>query len=293
MIIYLAGAEGGDTDNLIEQNSIRHGFASYYYIRTMKNKAEKMQFLRKHIRKIVIDSGAHSFFSELHEEGMSVSVHIKKTKTKETPDEYWELYKKWLLANQEYFDYFVELDIGEIVGQDKVLQWREELKELGLYHKCITVYHPDVVTEKEWVEYIKDSQSKYVAVEGDRPLRSRLPYGRLLKYAYDHGVRVHGFAMTKKDVMEKYPFYSVDSTSWKAGVMYGRGYVVGHDGVKAVCFKDKKDVSLIKAPMSVKQLNHKTASISCKSRLYLSIKAYQKMENYYTKLWTKRGIVWR
>ena len=293
MRIYLAGVESKCTD-ILEEYLIKNGFASYYYLRnkSYKKGLERMTFLRKHINSIIIDSGAHSFFSELQDEGLSVSVHTKKTKTKETPDEYWEKYKKWLVTYEKYFDYFVELDIGEIVSQEKVLKWREEIKKMGLYHKCITVYHPGVVSKKEYTAMMDESESKYIALEGDRPKRARLPYGSLLEEAHKKGIRVHGFAMTKKNVMEVYPFYSVDSTSWIAGEQYGAGYISCHNDIKPVKFNDRNQL------FSKRITEHIDVGIVLgdnkkKARYYmryLGIMAFRKYEKYITRLWEKRGI---
>jgi len=291
MNIYLAGMEQRETLDVIKAKLVTKAFVSYYYER--RHPKSYMPIIRANVKSIIVDSGAHTFFSEMTNAGLSVSVHKKKTKTKGTPEEYFEGYKKWLKKHYNSFDYFVELDIGEIVGQKKVLQWREELKKLGMYKKCITVYHPDIMTWKDYIATLKDSQSKYVALEGDRPQhRKRLPYLKLIKEGYDRGIKMHGFAMTKEDVYFAYPFYSVDSTSWKAGVIFGVGKVITDKGkLKNIKFKDKKTFFSIGGANV--NLHNKKLAIARFHRYTLSVKAYQKIEREITRLWKTRGIIWK
>lgn len=293
MRIYLAGAEQKDSWEMIRQKKMDNCFLSYYYLRN-NTTPDKMVFFRQSIKNIIIDSGAHTFFSEQTGEGLSVSVHKKKSKTKDTPEQYWEKYKKWLVSYHQFIDYFVELDIGEIVGQKRVLEWREELKALGLYNKCITVYHPDIMSWNDYIATLEDSQSKFVALEGDRPQkRTRLPYLKLIKECYDRGIKVHGFAMTKNDVVDKYPFFSVDSTSWKAGCQYGSAKVLTSEGIKGVKFKKKSDFAKVKGDNLLDIHNTNNKHLSRMKNFELTIKSYKAWQDNATKLWEKRGIIWK
>jgi len=289
MHIYLAGLEQHDGTPFIEGDAIVNAFISYYYVRSRGN-SKRMPSIRKKVKRVIVDSGTHSFFAETSK-ALSASVVVKKHKTKETPEIYFQEYKKWIKDNWDYFDYYVELDIGEITGQKKVLAWREELKKEKLFKKCITVVHPGVVSFKDFQQMMLDSESKYLALEGDRPNRQRLPYNRWLKPAYEKGIKIHGFAMTKMDALKKYPFASVDSTSWKAGIEYGIGKVLTDRGLENIRFKDQKNC------IRIKNINHKVHSLNkAENRFYrcmVSIKAYQKMEQYYTNLWKVRGVNWK
>lgn len=286
MKIFLAGGEGSDPQELLSK--IDNIFLSYYYLRNSKKSEEILKNTRKNCKTIIIDSGAHTFFSERASEGLSVSVHKKTTKTKEDPDQYFKKYLQWIKENEKFFDFFVELDIGEIVGQKKVEKWRNEIGKAKLLKKCITVFHPAVMSFEDYKKLVDSSESKYVAVEGDRPqLRKRIDYLPLLKYAYDRKVRVHGFAMTKRDVMEKYPFYSVDSTSWIAGTQYG-----------SQLFKIKEKVINIRFSYSgirtkeIKKVLENKNNLKNQRKVLLeeSIKAYKQLEKFYSDLWAKKGI---
>lgn len=290
MLIYMAGCESTDTQDVVREGFISHGFFSYYYMRSGEVKLAWFKSAREHVKDIIVDSGAHTFFSEMSQTGLSVSVHRKVTKTLDTPEAYFAKYLQWLLANYEFYDYFVELDIGEITGQKQVLEWREILKTNGLFKKCITVYHPETCTFDEYIEMLKDSESHYVALEGDRPRRKRLDYLRLIKPAYERGIKVHGFAMTKNDVFTTYPFYSVDSTSWKAGMQYGSAKFITGTGIKIKRYANR--TSAFKIHGMNTDFFSKDKRVARFNMQKATLRAFSKIEDDTTRLWEKRGIIW-
>lgn len=82
-------------------------------------------------------------------------------------------------------------------------------------------------------------------------------------------VRVHGLGITKQDTLKAHPFYSVDSTSWLAGVQHG--------SVKHI--SDKVDKAL--------QRSVKYTHIAA-----ISVKQFLDMERQITNLWLARGVKW-
>ena len=281
MRIYLAGLECYFS-YLEEANvKVRNSFISFYAM----HKANSEILLRNVQRarqlsqgKIVCDSGAHSFFSENPLAGASASGHRKSTKTITTPDDYFELYKNFMHIAEPYVDYFVELDIGELVTQKKVEAWRKMLEREGLIDRIIKVYHPAVMSWAEFEETCRLSESKYVAVEGDRPLqrKSRLDYTRAIKIARAHDCKIHGFAMTKKNALDMYPFYSVDSSSWAAFIVWGSSSIVRDKS------KHLKEID-----------SHRARTPEGRKHLYAQeVAAWLEREDYYTRLWEKRGVFW-
>lgn len=292
MRIFLAGVEQYN-EQQVARFQIRDAFYSYYYIRNSGRYQQNIETNRPYHETIFVDSGAHSFFSENHALGLSVANLRRKTKTVETPDEYMARYLAWLEANYERFDYYAELDIGELVGQKKVEQWRRDLKKKGLFDKCVTVYHPGCMTSADYTRMLRESASKYIALEGDRSNRPRLQYTPLIKRAYDRGVRVHGFAMTKRDVMETYPFYSVDSTSWKAGIMYGSMLVTkGTDPSYVNMNRRDSVVSGFLPSFNMTRLHSEDKKVQNEERLHLSARAFEQLSNRYTQLWQARNVRW-
>ena len=289
MYIYLAGMEQMDAFPNVLLGEVGCAFVSYYYLRNSKSNQKRLPLLRKNIKRIIVDSGAHSFFAK-YNSNLSASVVVNKQKIKETPEVYFQKYRKWIKSNWNNFDYFVELDIGELIGQKQVLKWRKILKKDNLYEKCITVMHPRVVSWKGYLAMLNDSESKYVAIEGDRKYRKMLNYNKYIKEAYKKNIKIHGFAMTKEKYLNLFPFFSVDSTSWKAGAQYGLSKCITNKGLKIVNFKNKNMFfKVLGANIRV----HSQDKGEARLHLYrLSILAYTKMEEYYTKLWKTRGIKW-
>jgi hypothetical protein len=290
MNIYLAAMEQKDSFAIIKSGIVHNAFLSYYYIFRKKNSYDSnREMFRNNIKRIIIDCGAHSFFANMNS-NLSASVKKNKYKEKQSLEEYFNHYIKWVEKNYDYFDYFIELDVGEIVGQEKVLEWRNIIKAKGLYKKCITVMHPRVMSWEDYLKLLDDSESKYIAIESDRKYRKRLPYNKYLKVAYEKGIRVHGFAMTKTDALGVYPFTSVDSSSWKAGAQYGTGKALTKKGFVNVKFKDKKKCMSLPNTIGIHSANKEENRTS---RYILAIKAYQKMASHFTDLWKKRGITWK
>ena len=294
MRLFLAAAETAYALPLIRKGLFKNAFFSFYILRK-RNKFECLVEGRNLIETIIIDSGAHTFFTEMGGGQLSATHREKKNKLRETPDQYWESYKEWLLKFDPLIDYFVELDIGEIVGKEKVLKWREELKSLGLFHKCITVYHPAYVTEEEYMQLLEQSASKYVGLEGIRGKRSKmLPYKKLVKMAYDRGVKVHGFAMIKKDILHEVPFYSVDSSSWLSSVNYGFAYT---SDMGVIRLKDAKALpklfKLAGKIANIRDVYHSDTTTNYLKRYEISIKGFHQLEDYFNRLWEKRGIAWQ
>lgn len=86
-------------------------------------------------------------------------------------------------------------------------------------------------------------------------------------------IRIHGWGMTGRDVVFRYPFYSVDSTSWLMGGKFRQRGIYNYRGLRS-----KKDELAV--VMEYHDLNIANA------------KALYKMICEATSLWTKRGITW-
>ena len=78
--------------------------------------------------------------------------------------------------------------------------------------------------------------------------------------------------MTAIDLLKRYPFYSVDSTSWLAGGRYN--FVMTLKGT------DLKS-------------SHEFRGLSNAEKDKRNIMATVKMTKFITELWAKRGIVWK
>lgn len=260
-------------------------FATYYY----KNNTNKV--LKSHGKDIqegliVVDSGAHSFFSFI---GLSVSADNRLSTTEmPDPDLYFENYLNWIKEYYNYFDYFVELDIQDIVGMDKVRQWRKRLIDANVFDKCILVHH-SCNSWQDYEEILSIAQSKYIALEGLRNGKINLPYLKCIKAAYDKKIRVHGFALTAPKVCLNYPFYSVDSTTWTAVNRYGRVQLFIDGKIKAI---ETSKENYIKYRLPTCFANFNKTKEHQHAKLAFEVEQFLKYQDYLTKYWIGKGINW-
>lgn len=95
-------------------------------------------------------------------------------------------------------------------------------------------------------------------------------------------IKVHGFGVTTPRLMARYPFYSVDSTTWLNGGRFGQMFTWDVYKYKIIAASSKE--------MAI--LNNVELLTDYKARLRYTVKEFIKMQDHYTALWTKRGIVW-
>ncbi len=102
--------------------------------------------------------------------------------------------------------------------------------------------------------------------------------------------KVHGFGLTSWWALNKYPFYSVDSTGWLAGGKFGR-------------LMRLEDLQLSSDHYLDKDLIHKygrryydvvdhVGGKSYKGRNKHNVEVYLKLQDLVTEVWAERGIVW-
>lgn len=121
--------------------------------------------------------------------------------------------------------YFFELDIDSIVGLKEVERLRNKLEGLT-NKKSIPVWH-----KSRGLEYWKNMCKNYdfIAIGGIVTQEiKRTEYDifiPLLKIAKQNNCKVHGLGFTNLKGLEKYKFYSVDSTSWLSGNRFGAVYI--------------------------------------------------------------------
>lgn len=177
-----------------------------------------LEILRR--SKVMIDSGAFVF---------------QKGHMDTDYDTYVKKYVEWLKRHRDLWTCYVEMDIPNKVGTERVQEWREYMiDELG--EEPIMVWHREWGI-KGWKEMLE--KYKYVGITGKgNDFRKKLDPMLFIKDARAHGVKIHGFGFTRPDLLKTYPFYSVDSTSWAANARFGHGHKFV--GGKLVPIKDIK-----------------------------------------------------
>jgi len=151
-------------------------------------------------------------------------TYLNKNKNKKFD---WENYVKQYaeFIRTKNIKTFFELDIDPIVGLKEVERLRDVLENTA-ERKCIPVWHKSRGLDY-WEKMVKEYN--YVAIGGIVTQEiKRTQYDiflPLLKIAKENNCKVHGLGFTNLKGMEKYKFYSVDSTSWLSGNKFGSVYL--------------------------------------------------------------------
>jgi hypothetical protein len=225
---------------------------------------------------IILDSGAHTFFSS---SGMSVHGYKVTRKMKNDLSRYHSDYLVFLKKNWDRFDYFVELDVADLFGMDIVRAMRDDYMKAGMWDKCIMGWHP-INGEDDYQWMLDNTGSGWVAIEGNRIGVPLIKYNNYIRPAYERGIKVHGFALMSDKLLRAFPFYSVDCASWLVPVMYGKQPTWTGDHITMI------EMGRDKRGDAIKRLT------SPQRKLRASIEAYRKAEAYYTDYWKAKGIDW-
>lgn len=213
MKLYLAGLYTGnfnivggriyrrctDVEKAARHNVLYH-LESYHYI----NKASYVEKIRRDGKKVFLDSGAFSAFTK------GVKVDLPK-------------YCRWIKSHIDIIDCASVLDsIGDAQGTyaNQIAMEKLGVTPLPCYH-----YGED----PKYLEYYI-ANYEYITLGGMVPISTPKLHIWLDdifdKYLVDGAgrpkVKIHGFGLTAIPLMKKYPWYSVDSSSWVQAAANGR-----------------------------------------------------------------------
>lgn len=210
--LVMSGVESDAYWDIAIKSGVDRVLVSYHYIQ-QKGKNFLRKRLEKHPHiKVMIDSGAYTF-------------HIKEEEYKNKPIEFWEnyleRYTNFVRENKDLVFSCVELDIGNIIGFDKLDELRakyfEPLKDEGIL--VCYVWH-----EYDGIKYWETMCQKYDYVGFSLQTSSSLTDAQIMKMvntARRYNSIIHGFALTRVEIMSKLPFFTGDSTTWLVGTQYG------------------------------------------------------------------------
>jgi hypothetical protein len=225
---------------------VRYRLMSYYYLRT-KRPAKRDELLYATTPKDVVylvDSGAFTF----------METHLKLARTE--PHKWWDLmeryveeYVAFLSAHRDRIFACAEMDVDHVLSFDEIWDgsgswhqalenwwdtkrgnrldgsrgftappiayWRERIMSAGV--PVLVGWH----AIREWRGWKDQCNTyRYLALPGGEEVAENrwFPY---VNEARRTGTYIHGFAGTKPEWIRRYPFYSVDSTSWLMGSKFG------------------------------------------------------------------------
>jgi len=186
------------------------------------------------VGKTFLDSGAHTLYTErVMKKGKRLAVgsenrldQFEYYRTEEFWD-YVDTYCEFLLKHKDELDYYVTVDV--IFNPDmswKVQKYMEDKYKLN----PVPVIHWG--TDEKWlVRYLKEGYD-YLGIGGvgqEANWRVYPKWGdRVFGMLCENGkpkVKTHGFAMTSFALISRYPWHSVDSSSWAKMAGYGKVYV--------------------------------------------------------------------
>ena len=218
-VAFFSASSVGDTRQLIDFG-IREILVSYFYIRKGLDYYEEiLPKLKKAKGLFMTDSGAFSFMASGYVDAME-------------KEEYWipylEEYVAWLKEHKDYIYVAANLDLDKIVGRNIVRKWNKKYFEpLEEFMDIVYVAHEDEeLGDPHGIHHFEEYCKKYRYV-GINQSQKKFAH-RFYLLAKQYNRRVHGFAWTELKLLRRYPFFSVDSTSWLSGVRYGTTY--NYDG---------------------------------------------------------------
>lgn len=244
ILFYYAGAENKKHYPRLEKMGVKNYLFSFYFL----DEASALAIKPEH--DVFLDSGGFS----ARKYGAPIDVYK---------------YAEYIKANGHRFKVIANLDtasVEETLQNEKILK-----KETG--REILPVYHfSDFRDNKELLQdYLRDHD--YVAIGGVASVGLKQKQVKAyLDYVFHHsrGKKLHGFGMNGKRIVERYPFYSVDSSAWLMSEKFGSTKTSTHE--KIVKYQNKH--------------------LHYTERTSREIKHYLDLEDYITRLWAKRGIIW-
>jgi hypothetical protein len=215
--IYLAARYNGARADPRSNNPLQQAAASEFYPHHLESyhytgKGTYDEVIRYNQHKLFMDSGAFSMFTL----GIDVSL---------------DAYADYLVRSQDYIEIASNVDVigrGQEQGSYDNQKYLESLK---LPVRVCPVHHAR--DHDSWLVKYLDEGYDYIFLGGMVPETT----GYLVDWL-DHiwdkylalpdgtaRVKIHGFGLTTFELMERYPWYSVDSTSWVMFGMFGSIFV--------------------------------------------------------------------
>jgi len=196
--------------------------------------------------KLFLDSGAFGIYKRLSKGSMDGSaMSTLKSRSRDDysyvcSDEYKTYrreYVRFLKKHAKHFDVYANLDV---IGNAELTYKNQKWFEKRGFKPC-PVWHID--SDVKWLQRYIDEGYDYICI-GAMVGVSSVILRQLLDMVWSEiltdnkgipKIKVHGFGMTSFSLMKRYPWYSVDSTSWVISPGFGsilypkKGKTEGYD----------------------------------------------------------------
>lgn len=259
------------------------------FVNSFKNN-DAMQRVKNILKSdFIFDSGAYSVWRS----GGSVDI-----------DEYAN---KCLELNEFFEGRFIAINLDVIPGKfgekptkqnvedscqqsyENYLYLKNKLKDV----KLMPVFHQ--YDDYKWLDvYIKEKPYILgISPANDRTTKGRIPFlDNCFKVTRDK-VKTHGLAVLSQQLLERYPFYSVDGATFTSATGMGNIYRFV-DGKMSVYHNRDKEKILKYGELDQTEISRSDVSLNrFQQRCYKCIIEFEKLEKYITELWESRGIKWQ
>lgn len=205
--IFYSGVEYESYLDILYSLGIRNFLMSYEYLKG-KGHGQLKKYSDMHL---FIDSGGYTYNTNPEYESYTV----------EQWEEQIEKYLAWVERHKDSIFAIADLDLQNLVGYEKVKEWREKYFEPFMLRTGIPVcfiYHNDGDDIWEYMckryPYIGISLNVEGSID-ENDLREKF------RVAEKYNALVQGMASTRTSLLTDFPFYTVDSTTWNVGLKYG------------------------------------------------------------------------
>lgn len=204
MKYYISGFEDPNLIDTVLKTIPRLNYIlfTFYKLQNDERMYNDYRKIQDNCKNILIDSGAFTLQRNAHSDY----------------DQYVKDYCRFIEQNDnpKITGYF-EMDIDNIIGYDRVLEYRDQLEEVS--NKIIPVWHSNRGI-KDFKKLCRDY--KYISVTLKSSDIKRDQVKMFVDYAHRHNTRIHGLGVSAKSICDHVPFDSVDSTNYLNGAKYAR-----------------------------------------------------------------------
>ncbi|MBU2534509.1 MAG: hypothetical protein KKB37_17350 [Alphaproteobacteria bacterium] len=234
---------------------------------------------------------------------------------------------KWLVDNGYPLAAVAELDLQELYGNETVLAWRDKYvfpfqEQTGVDVVLSSIHRGD--TPEDRIRFLLDDRVRYIGMSAIMNLKkaaetfgSKEKYFELMRsmagLCFDAGVKFHGYAVTRTNLLKKVPYYSCDSISWQQALHFGgalafdssSGNLVRVDAGKGL-IKKKGAKALARNIVRIQSHGSKLKPLDVIGRkkvkgrprsdhhaVFLDqARVFAQMEDFYTAYWRLKGYDW-
>jgi hypothetical protein len=271
MKIHLAGANS--FKEVIINNRVPHTLFSYIDLKRREDLHEYLE-MYDFCKKIIIDSGAYSVWAA----GKSIDI-----------DEYIAFCLG--LQNSPGGDRFIFVNLDTLPGKKDTKptpqereysaqkSWESMLYMHGKGVRCLPVFHQH--EDMSWMHKMAEF-TDYIGISPDNSRDNAPKYKKgwldMVYYQLRLKAKTHGFGVTSKEILMRYPFYSVDSTSWIDPKKYGHSLTTNLK-TRGLKRQHGQGIEGKHGKVMLWELDNE-------------VKRWLELEKMLTKSWEARGIAW-